>query len=232
VKVQKSVKHSKEKEKTPVGRRQRALLTRRRMLRAAHDLFCRCGYAGTTMDAIAAAAGVAVQTLYFTFHTKSAVLEETLGAAIVGFDRWDPDLEAAALGDARRAFADFPWFGAVERATTAREALRVFLDASMDIFERAAPLVLVQSAAAASDRQVQNARDLAERRRVEGYGFLVEKLIERGPLRPGVSQRRACDVLLTILSAETHQQLRARRGWSVRDCRDWFAEILERELCG
>jgi AcrR family transcriptional regulator len=69
-------------------RKERALATRRRVLAAAYRLFCQRGYVATTMDAIAAEAGVAVQTLYFTFHTKGAILSETLGATITGFDKW------------------------------------------------------------------------------------------------------------------------------------------------
>src|SRR5262245_6712996 len=74
----------------PSGRKEKALATRRRMLKAAYDAFCERGYAATTMNDIATRADVAVQTLYFTFHTKGAILEESVGAAIIGFDRWDP----------------------------------------------------------------------------------------------------------------------------------------------
>ena len=37
----------------PLSRREKALETRRRMLKAAYDLFCEHGYAATTMDVIA-----------------------------------------------------------------------------------------------------------------------------------------------------------------------------------
>ena len=58
-----------------ISRQERAATTRRRMLDAAYDLFCEQGFRATTMDAIAQRAGVAVQTLYFTFHTKDALLQ-------------------------------------------------------------------------------------------------------------------------------------------------------------
>src|SRR5687767_15454664 len=92
------------------GHKQRALVTRRRMLRAAYELFCERGYAATTMNLIAERASVAVQTLYFTFHTKAAILEEAVGAAVLGFDDWDPSAEAVLAADPRRAFAQYhPW---------------------------------------------------------------------------------------------------------------------------
>jgi AcrR family transcriptional regulator len=48
------------------------------MLDAAIACFTTSGYAGTTMAQIAEQAGVAVQTLYFTFHTKAELLQQTL----------------------------------------------------------------------------------------------------------------------------------------------------------
>jgi len=54
-----------EADPAPLGRREKALVTRRRMLKAAYELFCEHGYATTTMDLIAKRADVAVQTLYF-----------------------------------------------------------------------------------------------------------------------------------------------------------------------
>jgi AcrR family transcriptional regulator len=201
------------------------------MLRAAHGAFCERGFVGTTMDVIAEGAGVAVQTLYFTFHTKAALLEETVGAAILGFERWDPKLGAIVVATPRQAFAEFhPWFPAFERSQTAAEALAGFVDSTLDILQRVAPLVLVMSAAAGSDEQVERAVKLAEERRVDGYAFVVELMARRFKLRRGVSQRRATDILLTILSAETYHQLADRRGWSVADCRKWFLQLLEQQL--
>src|SRR5687768_7011549 len=79
-------------------RADRALVTRRRMVRAAYDLFCANGYLGTTIAAVAKEAGVAVPTIYYTFGTKAVLLDEALGAAIVGFDQWrtpppDPQID-------------------------------------------------------------------------------------------------------------------------------------------
>src|SRR5689334_18513900 len=56
------------------GTRKRRGTARDRIAAAALRLFAANGYAATTMDAIAREAGVAVQTVYFTFHTKADVL--------------------------------------------------------------------------------------------------------------------------------------------------------------
>ena len=55
-------------------RREQAAATRRSILDAAQRLFERQGYAATTMEAIAAEAGVALKTVYVVFETKSGLL--------------------------------------------------------------------------------------------------------------------------------------------------------------
>src|SRR5919199_2921285 len=55
-------------------RRAQAEATRNDILVAAQRLFEARGYAATTMDAIAAEAGVALKTAYVAFETKSGLL--------------------------------------------------------------------------------------------------------------------------------------------------------------
>ena len=215
----------------PTSRRDKALATRRRVLQAAYELFCERGFVAATMPLIAERAGVAVQTLYFTFSTKAAILEETVGAAIVGFDRWDPRIEQDVAADPREAFARLhAWFLAFDAAPTQAAALEVFVAASLAILERVGPLVLAAAAAVATDPQVQRSAEVGEQRRVEGYRFVVERLAKRGKLKKGVTQRRATDILLTVLSAETHQMLAVRRGWSSAECRRFMLDVLEHQL--
>ena len=68
------------------SRADRARQTRRRMLESARELFVTEGYAATTMDRIADQAGVAVQTLYYTFRTKGKLLCEVVEATAAGED--------------------------------------------------------------------------------------------------------------------------------------------------
>src|SRR3954466_3821644 len=55
-------------------RQEQAAATRTAILRAAQRRFEHDGYAATTMDAIAAEAGVALKTVYVAFETKSGLL--------------------------------------------------------------------------------------------------------------------------------------------------------------
>ena len=58
--------------------------TRLRITKAAYTLFCERGFSGTTMADVAQAAGVAVQTDYFVFHTKGELLSRTYDFAVLG----------------------------------------------------------------------------------------------------------------------------------------------------
>src|SRR5579863_8453646 len=80
-------------QKAPPARRERARRTRQRMIRAAQELLVERGYAGTTMADIAARADVAVQTLYFSFHTKPELLNACFEAAVFGDDSPAPPPE-------------------------------------------------------------------------------------------------------------------------------------------
>src|SRR5260370_31418360 len=55
-------------------RQRQALATRALILDTARQLFRDRGYAGTTIEAIAAGAGVAVNTIYASFGTKRSIL--------------------------------------------------------------------------------------------------------------------------------------------------------------
>src|SRR5579859_8157513 len=69
---------------TRVSRREQAQQTRARMLDAAYNLFCATGYEDTTMQLVAETAGVAGQTVYFTFGSKRKLLTEVAARAVSG----------------------------------------------------------------------------------------------------------------------------------------------------
>jgi AcrR family transcriptional regulator len=210
------------------ARKEKALETRRRMLKAAYTLFCRHGYVATTMDAIAKEAGVAVQTLYFTFHTKAAVLEECVGAGIIGFERWVPpqdsfDVDAADPDQLRQWH---PWFRPFEEERDAEKALAIFVDASAPIMERLAPLIAVLNGAN-GDPEAKRNNEVAEKRRVESYGLVVAMLAKKkGGLRHGLTVKRGTDILLTLLSGDVWNALATSRGWSTKECRNFLVDAL------
>jgi AcrR family transcriptional regulator len=207
-------------------RKERALATRRRVLAAAYRLFCARGYVATTMDAIATEAGVAVQTLYFTFHTKGAILSETLGATITGFDTW---ANPPAAPDTEPPLNLHDWYERFTEEPDVRAALALFVRNGVESLGRVGPLLAAMHAAG-GDPDVAAVIRLGEQRRVDSYREIVRAIATKGRgLRPGLSEDRATDVLLVLFSAETYQAL-AGRGWSPADRTRFLTELLAREL--
>jgi AcrR family transcriptional regulator len=185
------------------------------MLDAAIRCFATAGYDGTKMTTIAEEAGVAVQTLYFTFHTKAGLLQET-------FDR-------AVLGDVPVPPEKTEWFEAMEAETAIRPALRHLVTGVTAILERVAPLRPVFDAAAAEDG-VAEVWQRGERLRLEGYRRIVEILAAKRPLRAGYDLVTATDVLFVLLGPDTFRAFVEGRSWTVEGWKTWVAATIEHEL--
>ena len=225
----------KSKAKTPAeplrSRRQdRALATRRRILEAAYDLVCEVGYEATTMTAIAARASVAVQTLYFTFHTKPAILSEVLHASVVGFDRWSPTIDRDVKLDHRSVARDkMPWFLPFEAQPDPRKAIAIYVEGTAEILARVAPLLVSLGAQRASEIEATLAQ--SERLREEASSMLVASLATKGKgLRRSLSRREAVDIFSLLTRAELYHDLTVGRGWSAARAQRWLAELLADQL--
>lgn len=213
---------------TPRTRAERALVTRRRMVVAGYRLFCERGYIGTTMNAIAAEADVAVQTVYYTFHTKAEILGEVLGAAVVGFDNWSgPPPEPVLIED---QLSSHTWWDEFESAPSSAAALSIFIRSGVDVLERAGPLVAaLHGGSGIAD--VDAVFQLGERRRVDAYRAAVVSLAgKRGGLRRGMTIADATDVLVVLFSADVYQVFTHGRGWSRARCEQFFQETLAQQL--
>ena len=197
-------------------RRERTIATRRRMVEAAYRLFCQNGYVATTMEAIAREADVAVPTLYFTFHTKGAILGEALGAAVMGLDEPVGPEEA-------------PWYQAFEAEPDPRRALEMVVENTAVILRRVGPLMAAIQGAA-SDPEVTAVYDLGVQRRHDGYRRIVRLLARKGGLRQGLGVARATDVLFVLLSPDLFDALASGRGWSFAECKRWLVEVLSEQL--
>lgn len=196
----------------PTSRRERAAETTRRMATAACRVFGERGYAGTTMAAVADEAGVAVQTLYFRFHTKAELLQAAYEQAVLGPEGVPPHLA--------------PWWKNVLAAADVRAAVAYLVGGTVPILERAAPLVRIVQA----DPEVRAVYEHNERLRREGNIQLVAALTEKHPLREGVEPARALDLLLALTGPQVFQLLTADYGWSVADYADWTTGAILREL--
>jgi AcrR family transcriptional regulator len=194
-------------------RRERARATRRKIVDASRAEFEANGYHGTTMNAVAQRAGVAVQTVYFVFHTKAELLSATIDTAVLGDE--DPEPPAAAA-----------WWAAAAAEPGAREALRLFVAGTGPILARASGLADVARTAAQTDPDARQTHEFHEKLRLEGYRQIIAMLAEKGPLRAGLDIDGATDVLLTMLGPATYLALTQGRGWSHERVVTWLGDNL------
>jgi AcrR family transcriptional regulator len=200
-------------------RRGRARATHWRIVKAAYELFCAQGYAGTTMAQIAKTAGVAVQTVYFTFHTKAAVLSRAYDFAVMGEDEPLPPEKQ-------------PWFKAMLAEPDVTLALRHFVTGVGEITRRVTPLEQVARVAADGDPDTRHVMAFHEKWRADGYREVVELLHAKADLRPGITLERATDLLLLTVGMDVYHVLVNGRGWSHEAWVDWAVAALADQVFG
>jgi len=158
----------------PATRRgDQARATRRRIIGAATELFTKDGYISTTVDQIAEAAGVAVQTVYFHFGNKRTVLKEALDVAAVGDDQPVPVLER-------------PWMQEARTATDPNDVVALWVEASRAILDRGAPLMRVLRDAASADPDMAALWAANEQQRDISYRVMAQQLSDLGALEADV----------------------------------------------
>jgi AcrR family transcriptional regulator len=207
----------KRRARSDLTRRDRARATRLRITKAAYTLFCERGYAGTTMSDVAVAAGVAVQTVYFTFHTKSELLSRAYDYAVLGEgDPVPPDKTA--------------WYAMMANEPDVTAALRHAVEGIGEIMTRVSPLDTVVRGSAGSDPDTAAVRAFHERWRAEGYKAMLEILATKSALRVGVSPDRATDLLLLYLGMDVYRVLVIDLGWTHQDWVDWTVATANEQL--
>ncbi len=201
--------------KHPIPRAEKARANRRRMREAALTLFQQHGYAATSMQAIATEAGLAVQTLYFTFGTKRALLSEILDIAIAG------DEEPIAT-------LDRPAVHAIIAEPDPAEQLRAQARLASDIWGRLAPVLEVVSGAATADPDIADLwrTNIAQRSTVQQ--LLCDALAAKTKLR--YDTPTAVDIAVALQGPELYQLFVGRRGWSPEKYREWLADALITQL--
>ncbi|QNE22110.1 TetR/AcrR family transcriptional regulator [Kribbella qitaiheensis] len=196
----------------PGARAAKAAQTRARMLAAARELFIERGYIATSMQAIATQAGVAVQTLYFTFETKRAILKELLDLDVAGDDAPVGTLDRPGIAEAL--------------AAPPPELLRRLGIITADIHARVEPLLEVVRSAAATDPEIADLwrTNISQRHTV--LAVFTGALAAKHALHPGLNAVRAADMALAVLAPETYHLLTHQQGWTGQAWAEWAGETL------
>jgi len=194
-------------------RQEQAQQTRRAILDAAATLFVDPGYAATALTAVAAEAGVAVQTVYKVFGSKKALLSALVDVTIAGDD------EDVALAQ-RQFVAD------IRALSGARAKLERYAVHLAETHARQAPVMLALAGAATADPDAAAIwrKNLTERR--HGMAMFAADLAVSGELRPEHTVETAADVLWLAMDFRNWDWLVRERGWSPERFRRWYVDTV------
>ncbi|WP_328473236.1 TetR/AcrR family transcriptional regulator [Actinoplanes sp. NBC_00393] len=195
------------------SRQLQAQQTRDRILEIARRLFVEQGYAATSIQQIAAEAGVSGRTVFIGFTSKINLLRQAVDTAIVG----DSDDIPLALRSSMQR---------VHQSTTAAEAFERLADAYAEIVQRAYGIYTVVHRAADADPEIAELERLLEAQRLTGAGQLAATLADRLGVTDPDAIASMRDVLWTLGSPLQYGLLVHGRGWTVERYRDWAARAL------
>lgn len=200
-----------------VVREEQAAGTRRRILDAAAALFGSQGYAATSVAAVAAASGVASQTVYNAFGTKPALLKETVDRTLVGDDEPVP-------------LAQRPEVQELYARTDPVAFLHGYAELSRQVAQRVGHLLWqVTAGAAAGDPDLAALdRTMADQRRV-GTLMVVRRVDELGALDPDLTLETARDRIWVLNSVEVWRLLTGTdtgAGWSGEEYARWVGDAM------
>src|SRR4051794_13276027 len=199
-------------------RRERATATRLAITRAAARLFAERGYAATSIDEIAAAAGVGRATVFSSFRGKPELLEEAYRLTVRG--PADSGTPLGAQPRSRRISAESDPY----------KLLAGYAGVMVEVGRRLAPLYEAVRAAAHADLEARELWHLiTEERRTAATG-IVRRLAERGALLDYLDRRSASDILWVLNDPGLYQLLVTQRRWTQRRFRTWLTDIMQAQL--
>jgi AcrR family transcriptional regulator len=198
-------------------RREQAAATRRAILEAAQKLFEQQGYAATPMAAIAAAAGVALKTVYVVFETKGGVLRALWHLLLRGDD------VDAPVGERT-------WYREVLDEPDPARQLQLNARNSRVVKERAGRLLGVIREAAPTEPDIEELWERIQRDFYDNQRVIVESLAAKHALRSDLDVERATDILWTLNHPDLWQLLALQRGWTPAEYERWFADTACAQL--
>jgi AcrR family transcriptional regulator len=176
---------------------------------AAKALFLEQGYTGTTIEAIAARAEVAVSTVYAVFGSKRGILRAIRTAWHEG-----SRIREVTYGDPGNAAPE--------------ERLDQLAQATRQQWETGAEVVAIYNGAAAADPEAAGELSEALKGRRKGMETFASSL--EPYLRPGLDTARAAAILQALCLPEVFNELVRHSGWSADAYQVWLSQALKREL--
>jgi TetR/AcrR family transcriptional regulator of autoinduction and epiphytic fitness len=198
---------------TSPRRREQARDTRRAIITAAGRLFVDPGYAATPLTAVAAEAGVAVQTVYAVFGSKRQLLSELVDVTIAGDD------EPVAIPDR-------PFIEEIRALADPRAKLHRFARHLAETHARQVQMMLALAGAATADADAAEIwRKNVEERRI-GMTMFARELADTGALRTDLDLAQVADLLWLAQDVHNYDWLVCKRGWTPEQYQRWYVDSV------
>jgi AcrR family transcriptional regulator len=199
-------------------RLERADATRLAIAEAAGRLFAERGYAATSIEEIAAAAGVGRATVFTSVGGKPELLKEAYRLAVRG-----PANANTPLGEQPRSRR-------ISSEPDAHKLLVGYAGVMVEVGRRLAPLYEAVRAAAHADPEAREFwHRITEERRAAATG-IVRRLAERDALLHGLDRQSASDILWVLNDPGLYQLLVTQRRWTQRRFRSWLTNSMQTQL--
>ncbi len=200
-------------------RADQARQTRRRIVDAAAELFAEYGYARTTIDAVATAAGVSRKTVFDSVGGKAQLMKLAYDFAIVGDDEPVP-------------LVDRPEIRAMLAETDHAKRLAMYASLVVGIDRRLSSAWRAFEGAATSDPEAAKLYVAMVEQRRQAMQEAAQMFADAGALRPDLDIEVAADLMWFYNDPSLYDKLVRQRGWSVDRFQAWLTEALQVQLLG
>jgi len=195
------------------GRQEQAHRKRAAVLDAATHRFLEAGYGATTVAAVAAEAGVSVETIYKTFGNKAGLVAAIHERGLAG----SGSVSAPQRSDEMQG-----------READPRQIIRSWGTLTIEVAPLVCPILLLIRSAAGTDPDMARLLVDTDQQRLRRMTRNARALT--GHLRPGITPREAADILWTYSSPDLYDLLVVRRRWRLRRYGRFIADAMTAEL--
>jgi AcrR family transcriptional regulator len=200
-------------------RASQASATRRLIVDAAAQLFVEQGFGRTTIDAIAARAGVGRNTVFTSVGGKVELLKLALDWATVGDDEPVP-------------LSQRPEIQQLAAETDPDTIITAWVGITTGISARLAALSAVLPEAAGVDDQARALWQTSQNQRIFGARAFVDHLANHHGLRSDLTTTEAADLVWLHSDPAMFRRLVLERGWTPTRFTIWLQETITQQLRG
>lgn len=191
--------------------------TREVIIAAATGLFVQHGYVATSIEQIAAAAGVSRATVFTSVGGKPRLLKSALDVAIVGDD------EPIALPERPRSVA-------IRAEPDPRAYLTLYAELVTEMGGRLASIYEAVRGAAGADSDARALWESHLEQRRTGAANVVGDVLSKAQLRQGVDHEVAADIVWVLNDPGLYHSLVYQRHWTPGRYQAWLGATMIRQL--